>query len=76
MNLAPSSKIVIEEKNISLHDPVYFIAEIGSNFDQDLDRARDLIYLAKEAGADAVKFQHYTAESLVSDEGFKQLGSF
>lgn len=75
MILTPSFEILIEGKKISLHDPVYFIAEVGSNFDQDLERARDLIFLAKEAGADAVKFQHYTAESLVSDEGFKELGS-
>ena len=71
----PSPIIYIDGKRISRNDPVYFIAEIGSNFDRDLNRAKDLIYLAKEAGADAAKFQHYTAESLVSDEGFKQLGS-
>ena len=71
----PSSVIQIERKRISRNDPVYFIAEIGSNFDRDLSRAKDLIYLAKEAGADAAKFQHYTAPSLVSDYGFRQLGS-
>jgi N-acetylneuraminate synthase len=60
---------------ISKTDPVYFIAEIGSNFDQDLNRAKDLIYKAKEAGADAAKFQHYTANSLVSDFGFKEIGN-
>lgn len=74
MNNQPNSVIHIDGKRISLDDPVYFIAEIGSNFDQDLERAKDLIYLARDAGADAVKFQHYTAGSLVSDEGFKQLG--
>ena len=31
--------------------------------------------MAKESGADAVKFQHYTAETLVSDCGFKKLRS-
>jgi sialic acid synthase SpsE len=71
----PSAFINIGKRRISREDPVYFIAEIGSNFDQDLGRARDLIYLAKEAGADAAKFQHYTADTLVSDYGFKQLGS-
>jgi N-acetylneuraminate synthase len=59
---------------LSLNDNTFFIAEIGSNFDGDLNRAIDLIYLAKKCGADAVKFQHYTAESLVSDLGFKNLG--
>lgn len=75
MNYQPAPVIRIDEKRISLNDPVYFIAEIGSNFDRDLSRAKDLIYLAKEAGADAAKFQHYTAGSLVSDYGFRQLGS-
>ena len=71
----PAPVIVIDQRRISLSDPVYFIAEIASNFDGDLNRARDLIHLAKEAGADAAKFQHYTAASLVSDYGFKSLGS-
>lgn len=75
MTHRPSSVIHIDGKRISRNDPVYFIAEIGSNFDRDLGRAKDLIYLAKEAGADAAKFQHYTAGSLVSDHGFKQIGS-
>ena len=74
MTHRPSSVIHIDGKKISRNDPVYFIAEIGSNFDRDLSRASDLIYLAKEAGADAAKFQHYTAGSLVSDIGFRQLG--
>jgi sialic acid synthase SpsE len=71
----PSSEILIDDKKISNKDPVYFIAEIGSNFDNDFDRAKELIYLAAEAGADAAKFQHYTADSLVSDHGFKRLGN-
>ncbi len=75
MTHKPASTIQIDETTISRNSPVYFIAEIGSNFDRDLGRAKDLIYLAKEAGADAVKFQHYTAGSLVSDYGFKQLNS-
>ncbi len=69
----PSSTIYVDGKRISHSDPVYFIAEIGSNFDQSLDRAKELIFLAKEAGANAVKFQHYTASTLVSDIGFKTL---
>ncbi len=64
----------IGKRVVSINNPTYFIAEIGSNFDGDLNRALDLIKLAKDSGADAVKFQHYTAASLVSDEGFKSLG--
>lgn len=43
----------------------YIIAEIGSNHDQSIARAMALIYDAKEAGADAAKFQLYRADSLV-----------
>lgn len=53
----------------------YFIAEIGSNFDGSFDRAIDLINLAKEAGADAAKFQHYTADALVSGFEFDRLSN-
>jgi len=73
MKLKPSSKICIDKKIISKDKPVYFIAEIGSNFDNDLNRAKELIYMAKESGADAAKFQHYTARSLVSDIGFSKI---
>ena len=64
----------IGDVKIGTTSPAYFIAEIGSNFDGDLSRAKDLIYKAKEAGAHAAKFQHYTADTLVSDFGFKALG--
>jgi len=43
----------------------YIIAEIGSNHDQSLTRAMELISAAKVAGADAAKFQLYRADSLV-----------
>jgi sialic acid synthase SpsE len=74
MNHPPASAIHLDGRRISRADPVYFIAEIGSNFDRDLARAKELIHMAKEAGADAAKFQHYTASTLVSDTGFRQLG--
>jgi N-acetylneuraminate synthase len=74
MSYRPANTIDIQGKKLSRKDPVYFIAEVGSNFDRDLSRAKDLICLAKEAGADAAKFQHYTAGSLVSDRGFRELG--
>jgi sialic acid synthase SpsE len=46
--------------------PCYVIAEAGSNHNRDLATARRLIEVAAEAGADAVKFQTYTAEGLYS----------
>lgn len=64
----------IGRKEITLDGPTYFIADIASNHDGDLERAKRLIYLAAEAGADAVKFQNFKAETIVSDYGFRKLG--
>lgn len=47
----------------------YVIAEIGSNFNQNLDTARKLIDVAGEAGASAVKFQLFRAKFLYPDGG-------
>lgn len=54
--------------------PTYFIADIAANHDGSLDRAKLLIRLAKEAGADAAKFQNFQAPKIVSDYGFKSMG--
>lgn len=67
------NKIQIGEKEISINHPAYFIADIASNHDGSLQKAKELIWLSKEAGADAVKFQHFKAESIISDKGFKSL---
>lgn len=53
---------------IKTQDPVYIIAEAGVNHNGDLDLAKQLIDTAKEAGADAVKFQAFTAEAIVSKQ--------
>lgn len=52
----------------------YFIADIAANHDGSLARAKKLIKLCAKAGANAAKFQHFKAETIVSDEGFKSLG--
>ena len=44
----------------------YFIAEIGSNFNQDLNTGYKLIDMAKTCGADAVKFQLFSAKKIIS----------
>jgi len=54
--------------------PTYFIADISANHDGDLERAKLLIRLAKEAGADAAKFQNFRAAKIVSDYGFTHMG--
>jgi sialic acid synthase SpsE len=64
----------IDGKGVGEGHPVYFIADIAANHDGDINQAKELIYRAKEAGADAAKFQHFRAEHIVSDIGFKMLG--
>ena len=71
----PATEIQINNRLISIENPTYFIAEIGSNFDGEFERAKELIWMAKEAGAEAAKFQHYKASSLVSDYGFQSMGA-
>jgi len=66
-------RIKIGERWIGDGEPVYTIAEIGSNFDGNMGRAKMLINLAKDCGADAVKFQCFTASKIVSKEGFEGL---
>ncbi len=59
-------EIKIGNKFISENSPCFIIAEIGANHNNDFDKAIKLIDLSKEAGADAVKFQSYRAETLYS----------
>src|SRR3989344_2146897 len=66
-------ELEIDGKKIGDGHPCYFIAEIASNHDGSLERAKKLIDLAKESGADAVKFQHFRTEKIVSKEGFNGL---
>ena len=60
-------------RNIGQGYPAYIIAEVGSNFDGDLERAKMLAKLAKEAGADAYKIQNFLAPKIVSQKGFDGL---
>jgi len=66
-------KIRIDKKLIGDGEPLYFVADIGANHDGDINRAFKLIELAKEAGADAAKFQNFKASKIVSQKGFNSL---
>ena len=52
---------------------LYFIADIGANHNGSLEKAIKLIYLAKESGADAAKFQNFQANKIVSKTGFDKM---
>jgi sialic acid synthase SpsE len=61
-----SREIQLANRTVGDHHPCYVIAEAGANHNRDLDRARRLIDVAADAGADAVKFQTYSGRSLYS----------
>jgi N-acetylneuraminate synthase len=67
-------EIKIGSHLIGENHPTYFIADVAANHDGSLDRAKHLIRLAKEAGADAAKFQNFRAPEIVSDYGFRTMG--
>ncbi len=71
----PEPILDINGRLIGRDHPVYFVADIAANHDGDLGRAKELIHLAAAAGADAAKFQHFKAASIVSDTGFRSLGN-
>lgn len=57
----------IGKKYIGKHSPCFCVAEMSGNHLKDYGRAVEIIHAAKEAGADAVKLQTYTADSLSLD---------
>jgi sialic acid synthase SpsE len=61
-------------KPVGAEHPTYFVADISANHDGDLERAKLLIRLCAEAGADAAKFQNFRAAGIVSERGFNSLG--
>jgi sialic acid synthase SpsE len=61
-------------KLVGPEHPTYFVADISANHDGELERAKGLIRLCAEAGANAAKFQNFRAQRIVSEVGFRQLG--
>jgi len=57
---------ITKDRSIGENEPVFIISEIGSNHNRDKELAYKLIDMSVDAGADAVKFQIYSAETLYS----------
>lgn len=66
MNL-PNMSIHIQQRPIGTGYPTYIVAEMSANHNQDFDKAIKIIHAAKEAGADAIKLQTYTPQTLTID---------
>lgn len=62
-----NSFISIRKNRIGAGYPVYIIAELSANHHQDINQALHLIKSAKESGADAVKTQTYTPDTMTID---------
>src|SRR5512135_1177809 len=66
----------IGKRLVGTGHPVYMIAELSANHNQDFNQAVRIIRAAKQAGADAVKLQTYTADTITiaSDREYFRIG--
>jgi len=71
-----SAFVQINGRSIGTGYPTYIVAEMSANHNQDFDQAVRILYAAKEAGADAVKLQTYTPDTLTipSDKEYFRIG--
>ena len=56
--------IKIDGRKIGLDEPPYIIAELSANHNGDINRALETINVAKAMGADAIKLQTYSADTM------------
>lgn len=59
--------IRIGNRQVGVNLPVYIIAEMSANHNQQFEKAAQIIEAAKDAGADAIKLQTYTPETITLD---------
>lgn len=62
-----NKKIIIGNKMISKYTPTFIVAEMSANHNGDFNRAKDIIKAAAESGADAIKIQTYTPDTITID---------
>src|SRR5262249_6108917 len=61
------ASVMLGERRVAAGESTYVIAELSANHQGSLDRAVELVGIAAKAGADAVKLQTYTPDSLTID---------
>jgi N-acetylneuraminate synthase len=59
-----AQQIEIKDRTVGGEAPAYIVAEMSANHHHDFDRAVEIIEAASEAGADAIKLQTYTADTM------------
>ncbi|WP_349360297.1 pseudaminic acid synthase [Stappia sp.] len=70
--------IAIAGRKVGPSHPSFIIAELSANHNHDINRAREIVKVAAECGADAIKLQTYTANTLTfdsNDESFQVSGT-
>jgi sialic acid synthase SpsE len=71
--MAFAKSFKIGNRKVGEGAPAYFIAEIGANFDGDLETAKRYALEAKKIGADCAKIQTFKAKKIVSREAFSKM---
>lgn len=71
-------EISIAGRKIGHDHPSFIIAELSANHNHDINRAKEIVKVAADCGADAIKLQTYTADTLTfdsNDEAFQVSGT-
>jgi len=69
------NEIQLGNIKVGNHLRPYFIADLAANHDGELSRAKELIWIAKDAGAHCAKFQHFEADKIVNDVEFQKINT-
>ncbi len=68
-----NKRIKIGNRYIGEGEPTFIIADVGANFDGDLEKAKALARAVKDSGCDVIKIQSFIADKIVSEKGFSSM---